>query len=176
MVWMPWLGLALLLFWAVGAYNRLIRLRSAVIQTFGALDTYLVRWITLLGDYHAAQGEAAAAADAHAAVEAATTQFGASLAVARAQPLDGGALAALATGAQALDGAWQKLIEARENDDGALSADLLPWVRQRERLRQQSLPALGAFNEAVRGYNHAIAQFPTNVLAWLFGLRKTQGL
>ena len=29
---------ALMLFWAVGAYNRLVRLRSAVVQAFGGLD------------------------------------------------------------------------------------------------------------------------------------------
>ncbi len=31
-MWISWVFLALLLFWAVGAYNRLIRLRSAALQ------------------------------------------------------------------------------------------------------------------------------------------------
>ncbi|MCZ2103262.1 MAG: LemA family protein [Comamonadaceae bacterium] len=179
MAWMPWLVLALLMFWAIGAYNRLVRLRSAVVRSFGALDTYLMRWIALFGDYRAAHAQTWAqtpAADAHAAVEAATTQFGASLAVARSQPLDGDAIAALATGTQVLDGAWQRLIGACSNAGDTLADELAPWARQREALRQQSLPAQEAFNEAVRHYNDAVAQLPANLLAWVFGFRKTRGL
>ena len=33
-----WLLLGVLVFWAVGAYNRLVRLRSAAVQSYGALD------------------------------------------------------------------------------------------------------------------------------------------
>lgn len=179
MTWLPWLLLAVSLFWCVGAYNRLVRLRFEVVRCFGALDTFLVRWIALLGDYQAALGAvvtATAAADAHAAVQAATTQFGASLAVARARPLDGSAMAALATGAQVLDAAWRALVAAPQGADGEVPADLTHWTRERESLRQQCVPAQSAFSEAVRQYNLAVGQFPASVLAWLFGFRKTQGL
>ena len=38
-----WALLALLFFWAIGAYNRLVRLRSAVVKAFAVLDEQLVR-------------------------------------------------------------------------------------------------------------------------------------
>ena len=177
MTWTPWLAvvLALFLFWTVGAYNRLIRLRSAVLQAFGALDTFYVRWIALAGDCQSApQGAGDAPDAARAAVQAATSQFGASLAVARAQPLDGNAIAARGAGAQALESAWLSLMD-KDAPQGA-TPDQQLWARQREGLRQQTLPTLQAFNAAVERYNAAIAQFPASVLAWLFGFRKTQSL
>ena len=33
-----WIVIAVLLFWFVGAYNRLVRLRAAVLQSYGTLD------------------------------------------------------------------------------------------------------------------------------------------
>ncbi|KAB2899823.1 MAG: LemA family protein, partial [Burkholderiaceae bacterium] len=45
-----WATAALLLFWTVGAYNRLVRLRSCVIQAFGGLDAHLVRLMAMLGE------------------------------------------------------------------------------------------------------------------------------
>ena len=51
-----------MLFWALGAYNRLTRLRSSVVQAFGAVDAHLVRLIALLGEFDAVQGHSAAPA------------------------------------------------------------------------------------------------------------------
>lgn len=181
MSWMHWLALALacVLFWMVGAYNRLVRLRSGVWQTFGALDTFFVRRIALASECLAALDEQAAETgllDAHAAVAAATTQLGASLAVARARPLDGGAIAALGAGVLALDGAWQALAGHEAGGDANARGELASWARQHEGLRQQSVSARTAFNGAVQVYNHAVAQFPASVLAWLFGFRQTHEL
>ena len=109
---------ALMLFWAVGAYNRLVRLRSAVVQAFGGLDAHLVRLMALLAECGAAHEAAHPAAQgavgqACAALQAAATQFGASLAVARARPLQSDAAGALAAGREVLAAAWQALLRAR---------------------------------------------------------------
>ncbi|RZL43333.1 MAG: lema family protein [Variovorax sp.] len=58
-----WIGLAVLLFWFVGAYNRLVRLRSATLQAYAALDAALVRQL----DFVQAQAVATLAAHADAA-------------------------------------------------------------------------------------------------------------
>lgn len=180
-----WILLALFLFWAVGAYNRLIRLRSAAIQAFGGLDTHMVRWIALLTEYEAARGSPdvlratppVGGHDNHAALWAAATQFGASLAVARARPLDGGAAAALAAAAQVLETAWQSVLrEAAQASEGVAPPALAPWVQRREQVALLRDPAQRLFNEAVVQYNQAIAQFPANLLAWLFGFKKAQTL
>ncbi len=183
-MWTSWILLALLLFWAVGAYNRLIRLRAAALQAFGALDAHLLRWIALLAEYEAARRApedpgalAGGAGDAHAALEAAATQLGASLAVARARPLDDGAAAALAAAAQVLDTAWQALLrEAAQASQGVAPSALAPWIHQREQLALRSEQARRQFNEAVMQYNHGIAQFPASLLAWLFGMKKGRTL
>ena len=93
-----WALLALLFFWAIGAYNRLVRLRSAVVKAFAVLDEQLVRqlvWVqgclpeAMRGGAVTAPGElqdevTAAWARLHAASE----QFAVALAQARAQPID----------------------------------------------------------------------------------------
>ena len=184
-MWTTWLLLALLLFWAVGAYNRLIRLRSAAMQAFGALDAHMLRWMALLGEYEAsraapADSEGAQSAvhdDAHAALWAAATQRSASLAVARARPLDADAAAALSAAAQVLDTAWQTVVrEAAQTSEGVAPPALAPWVQRREQVALQSDAARRQFNDAVLLYNHAVTQFPASLLAWLFGLKKGRTL
>ena len=186
-----WISLAVLLFWAVGAYNRLVRLRSAALQAFGALDAHLVRMIAMLGEYEATSLPAREPSDARAALWAATTQFGASLAAARARPLDGQATAALQTADQVLDTAWQAVVRAGSADptgpvavSGVVcegspvrpSEALAAWTARREQHMAHNALARQQFNDAVTQYNGAIAQFPANVLAWLFGFHKARPL
>ena len=160
--------LALLLFWAVGAYNRLVRLRSAVIRAFGGLDALLLQRLALLGQLHgsAAQGPSVAE-DAHEGLMAAAAQFGAALAVARAQPLDADAGAALAAGGEVLEDAWRALQGA-----GGDSHAVAQTREQHAQLQAQVLVAQQRHAKAVQQYNQAIAQFPANMLAWAFGFKK----
>ncbi|GKS87265.1 LemA family protein [Acidovorax sp. SUPP1855] len=173
-----WIFLALLLFWAVGAYNRIVRLRSAAIQAFGGLDAHLMRMMAMLGEYEAAQGPAPAAhADARAALWAATTQFGASLAVARARPLDAGAAAALLTGREVLEAAWLAMVRVAEVPHAPGEGAALPlWAQRWQELVAQNALATRQFNDAALQYNQAIGQFPARLLAWLFGFKAARTL
>jgi len=170
-----WICLAVLLFWAVGAYNRLIRLRSAAIQAFGGLDAHLMRMMAMLGEYEATQVPEPSPSDARAALWAATTQFGASLAVARARPLDAGAAAALSAARDVMDTAWLAVVrevQDRGNGEEAMAA----WTIRREQHLAQNALAQQQFNDAVAQYNGAITQFPARLLAWLFGFKRAQML
>ena len=176
-----WLLPALLLFWAIGAYSRLTRLRAAALRAFGALDACMARLIALAGEYHAARAALpepdAPQADSSAALQAAATQFGASLAATRATPLDAGALAALAAGAHVLETAWQTALrQTPQGADGSAPEALAPCIRQREQLALESAAALAQFNAAVTRYNQGIAQFPANLLARLSGLKPARTL
>ncbi|XDF35159.1 LemA family protein [Paracidovorax avenae] len=200
-----WIFLAVLLFWAVGAYNRLVRLRSAAIQAFGGLDVHFVRITGMLGEYEAAQSPALPAqSEVRTALWAATTQFGACLAVARARPLDGGAAAALAAAREVLRTAWAAMVRAareprepREPHERAAAAGdgeasgpgsplptvaapgedaLALWETRWQELWAQAALATGQFNDAVGSYNGAIRQFPARLLAWLFGFHAAQSL
>lgn len=201
-----WIAVAIAIFWALGAYNRLMRLRSAVIQAFGSFDAHMVRLLALLGEYGAAHTAHAAAAPASlgavsalAALDGAATQLSASLAMARARPLRPDATAALAAARDVLYTTWYKTTatppgadpEPREDagDHGtpaSPSASVadgpapppLPshWQVLWENHLQQNTQAAQVFNDAVLHYNAAIAQFPANLLAWAFGFKAARGL
>src|SRR5256885_2521151 len=68
---LEWMLLALLVFWAVGAYNRLARLRSGCVQQFGVLDAHLGQWHAMLQAFEAqpkAEGQSPALVHAQAAL------------------------------------------------------------------------------------------------------------
>ncbi|MDF1485917.1 LemA family protein [Ramlibacter sp. H39-3-26] len=169
-----WLVIAMLVFWAIGAYNRLMRLRSAALQAFGTLDAQLVRLMALLGecDTLAPEGEdVPRALQALVTLRAAATQFSAGLAVVRAQPLQADSVAALAAAHNALREAWGALHQVATGS--AWFAAMPPrWEQHMLYAEQATLQ----FSGAVSAYNGAIAQFPAMVLAWLFGFRAARSL
>ena len=170
-----WIACAVLLFWAVGAYNRLVRLRSAAIQAFGGLDAHLVRMQAMLAECDAAHAGAEGVVEqARMALQGAATQFGANLAVARARPLQPAGAAALSTGRDVLDAAWAQLLRVREDEDGP--AAVITWRQRWEEHQAQSRVAVEQFNDAVAQYNAAITQFPARLLAWLFGFTPAKAL
>ncbi|MCE1192062.1 MAG: LemA family protein [Acidovorax sp.] len=112
-----WIAFSLAVFWALGAYNRLMRLRSAVVQAFGSFDAHMVRWLALLGEFAAAQevrvpSSPAASVPEMAALQGAATQLTASLAMARARPLQPEAVAALIAARDVLVACWHKGVQA----------------------------------------------------------------
>lgn len=164
-----WILLAVVVFWAVGAYNRLVRLRSAVIQAFGGLDVHLVRMMALPGECAAAaEPKVQEGAPAWQQLQAAAAQFGASLAVARAQPLQADAAAALSTALQVLCAAWETLVL---QGPGAGTPPGESWAQQWDHLQLQRAQAQDQFNRAVLQYNEALAQFPAQLLAGIFGFQ-----
>lgn len=170
-----WSLVAVVLFWVVGAYNRLMRLRADAKTAFGVLEAELTRQVDLVRDQlphpEATQpasfdGEGAFWAGLHGAA----AQFAASLAAARSRPLEPAGIAALSAARDVLAMAWERV----ERDDAHdLAGPRLPdtmtlrWAQ----LALQTHTATQQFNQAVDRYNEAIAQFPAVLLAWLFGFR-----
>ncbi|QIL83175.1 LemA family protein [Diaphorobacter sp. HDW4A] len=175
---------AVLVFWAVGAYNRLMRLRSAAIQAFGALDVELLRRTALLGEYDAAVTGPRVPQDAqmHEALRASGTQYAASLAVMRSRPLDAHAGAALVAAGKVLDAAWQTLVDASQaqplqeaGDTDSVHSTMMALnslVERSAHQRTQIDLATAQFNAAVDHYNQAVAQFPASMLAGVFGFKQ----
>ncbi|MFN7155271.1 MAG: LemA family protein [Acidovorax sp.] len=180
-----WMVFAIVSFWALGAYNRLMRLRSAVAQAFGSFDAHMVRLVALLGEFSAAH----AVQRAHlvdgpdqemAALQGATAQLSACLAVVRARPLAGDAVAALTAAHVALQAAWHSAAcrEQDADDVVALPPASMPavWLVRWEEHMLQNDQAAGVFNDAVAQYNAAITQFPASLLACVFGFKAARGL
>ena len=176
-----WLALvaALLFFWVIGAYNRLVRLRTAVARGFAALDEQLVRqlvWVqgclpeAMRGGPMTVPGELPdEVTAAWARLQAASEQFAVALAQARSQPIDVPAMASLVMAHEALRTAWSSALADAVPADAVPSAERLQarWMR----LLHQALPLRTAFNDAAQAYNQAIAQFPALLVARLFGFR-----
>lgn len=169
---------AVLVFWTVGAYNRLVRLRSQALQAFGALAVQLRRHIALATQAAGVSPDVSnvseAPGTATAGLEAAASQCLASLNAAKAKPLDPAAIAALAAARGVLAMAWQRLASAPHDLGGAPLPESLhaEW----EQVLQQVTSAAGEFNQSVRRYNAAVGQFPALLLAWLFGFRAARPL
>ena len=181
-----WIAIAVLLFWFVGAYNRLVRLRAAVLQAYATLDAALGKQL----DFVQASITAAPRTDAPsqellssiAPLQAATTQLATLLGATRLHPLDAGGMAALGTALQVLISAWQRqhpdavtVFDA----DGTLSrpvpiqpgatAAATPNAVEPIAWPEPSAAAEIArsqFNLAVGHYNDAIVQFPALLVAW----------
>ena len=161
-------GAAVLLFWTVGAYNRLVRLRHAIGRGFGPVDAQFKQRQALLVALCDALGALLADDPPQLldALRAACQQAETAHARARAHP---GAVAATASQRLAedilADTRSRLPAEATGHPDLAdISTRLAASDATLAFARQQ-------FNDAVKEYNHAVRQFPTWLIAWLFSFR-----
>ncbi len=194
------LACAVALFWAIGAYGRLMRLRGKVKKSFAALDAVMLRELTwmqarlppeLRGENRPAPA-ATLGDESRAALTrlwSACEQLAAVLAQARQDPCQPPALESLAAAHDTLGAAWQRAIDHLAAAPEAAAAPDLPdapeaapgadsaragsaqLAAHRMHLLHQSLPLREAFNAAVLAYNRAIAQFPASLLARACRLR-----
>lgn len=177
-----WAISAILLFWAVGAYNRLMRLRAEAILAFASVDGELARQVELVHDRlpppeltQPAPLGGPTTSPFWSSLHGAAAQLAATLAAARSKPLDPDRISALSAAQEVLATAWER---AERDDAHDLAGPRLPdtVLVQRAQGLLQAHAATNAFNLAVSRYNEAIAQFPAFVLAWLFGFRAARPL
>ncbi|MDO9253831.1 MAG: LemA family protein [Hydrogenophaga sp.] len=163
------IGLALV-FWAVGAYNRLVRLKNAIANAFGQIDVQLKRRYDLIPNLvEVARKYLAHEAQTLESVIAARNQARSAEQSAAASPLNAGALGALAGAEQLLGGALGRLFAVAE-----AYPDLKADQTMRELSEELSSTenrigfARQAYNDHVLEFNDAAAQFPTLIVARLF--------
>lgn len=176
-----WTIAAVLLFWGVGAYNRLMRLRADANIAFATVDGELARQVELVRQ-HLPPPEPTQPAPLDgeptsfwSGLHAAAGQLAATLSAARGKPLDAANIAALNAAQQVLGTAWER---AERDDAHDLAGPRLPetMLLRRQQMLLQAHAATEAFNQAVTRYNEGIAQFPALVLAWLFGFKPARPL
>lgn len=175
---------AVLLFWSVGAYNRLVRLRSAAIAAFTALAEELTRQTELVhaslpaSMIHTGLSQPGDLLDEvtelWSGLRAAATQLTVSLAAMRPRPLDPEAAAALSEARDVLTNAWTRV--SQEANDLAGSSVPEALEQQWRQLTAQSRSAAERFNQAVLHYNDAIRQFPALLLAGVFRFKPARGI
>jgi LemA protein len=175
---------AVLLFWSVGAYNRLVRLRSDANLAFAAMAGEMTRQAELVHEslpasmIHTGLTQPGELLDEvtqlWSGLRAAATQLTASLAAMRPRPLEPAAAAALSEARDVLSSAWVRV--AQEANDLAGSSIPEALTQEWQQRSGQSRAACEQFNQAVARYNDAIGQFPAAVLASLFGFKPARGV
>jgi LemA protein len=169
---LAWLAAALLLFWAFGAYNRLVRLRADAKIAFEQVERQLQQEVLLVSSLQAqvALRPHEAEPAAWITLQGAATQLAVTLALARQAPLDTDRVDALCAAGDVLAMAWERIQRLDTHD---LAGPRLPEElgTQHATLRADLRAAKEAFNRAVANYNEAIAQFPAALLAWVFAFR-----
>lgn len=168
--WVLLLVVVLLVFWVVGAYNRLVRLKNAIANAFGQIDVQLKRRYDLIPNLvEVARKYLAHEAQTLEAVIAARNQAQGAQQSAAASPLNAGTLGALAGAEQVLGGALGRLFAV---------AEAYPDLKADQTMRELSEElastenrigfARQAYNDHVLEFNDAAAQFPTLIVARLF--------
>lgn len=158
---------AILIFWVVGAHNRLVALRNGIVALFAPVDEqFRARQLLLRQQIDAVAPHAGEAADVLDALSAALSQADAACAHACTHPGAAGATASLRLADEILDAARARLPPDWLADEALaeINARLVQTQASLDFTRRQ-------FNEAVTSYNHAVRQFPTWIVAALFGFR-----
>jgi LemA protein len=162
---------AVLIFWAVGAYNRLVRLKNTIANAFGQIDVQLKRRYDLIPNLvEAAKKYLQHEQTTLEAVISARNQARSASDKLRSHPGKADAVIALAAAEQALDGSLGRLFAV---------AEAYPDLKADQTIRELSEEltstenkvgfARQAYNDAVLDYNNAQGQFPALLIARAFG-------
>ncbi len=163
--------LVLLVFWAVGAYNRMIRLKNVIANAFGQIDVQLKRRYDLIPNLvEVAKKYLQHERETLEAVTAARNQARTASDAVRSRPANAQAVMSLGAAEQALDASLGRLFAV---------AEAYPELKADQNLRELSEEltstenkvtfARQAFNDSVLDYNNARSQFPALLIARLFG-------
>lgn len=169
---------ALLLFWGIGAYNRLMRLRNAIGEAFAQLDQHLAARAEtcnqLLTRMRPLLPNEQATFDA---LDSAQTEAQAAAQSARARPHAGDPVGNLAVTSAVHAAALTRLMSLLDHQaELREQADIDTLVDELKLIERQRAFARQVFNQAVAQYNEAAQQFPTRVLASLYGFAEARSL
>jgi LemA protein len=162
--------IAVIVFWAIGAYNRLVSLRNMFKNAFAQIDVQLKRRYDLIPNLV----ETAKAYMKHeretleAVIRARNSAVSANQAAA-ADPGSAAAIVGLTAAEGALTGALGKLFALAEAyPDLKANQNMMQLTEELTGTENKISFARQAFNDAVMTFNTAVQQFPTNILASIF--------
>jgi LemA protein len=162
---------ALLLFWALGAYNRVVASRSAIAAAWAQVDTSLQRRAAAIAaitsGLRARMPEEQGALDAVLVTQAKVQAAADAL---RPRPALAERAQALAFAEVTLSAALARLLALLDHrPDLHQDSELAPHLAVLHDTTPRLAFARQLFNDATRVYNEAARQFPTRLLARLFG-------
>ena len=167
-----------LLFWVVGAYNRLMAQRNDITQAWARLhDTLRERATAVAPLVNALREPMAAEQGALDALVAAHSEAVRSATEMAARPVDPTRAQAWVSTESALASAASRVLALLEQHSALRSEEPVAGQVAAWQQAQERLPfARQAFNEGAAAYNDAVALFPTSLLARGFGFGPTGSL
>jgi LemA protein len=162
-----WLGLAVLLFWCVGLYNRIMRIRARGLGAFGSIEKYL-RTMTQTVETHVA----AAGTDVPEYWSPLLTQMQvveSACKGVRGAPLEPKPLEQLGHAIDVLQAHWKELRDGPSDLAGSPVPEALQ--QQWEDLSTRLQAAREAFNQILARYNEAMQQFPASLVVASMGFK-----
>ncbi len=162
--------LAILIFWAVGAYNRLIRLKNNIANAFGQIDVQLKRRYDLIPNLvEAAKKYLSHERETLEAVINARNQAKSASDAVRSRPANALAVTTLAVAEQALSSSLGQLFALNEAYPDLKADETIRELSEELTSTENKVAfARQAFNDAVLDYNDAQGQFPAVLIAKLF--------
>ena len=162
--------LAVLVFWAVGAYNRLIRLKNTIANAFGQIDVQLKRRYDLIPNLvEAAKKYLSHERETLEAVIAARNQAKSASDAVRSRPSNALAVTTLAVAEQALSSSLSQLFALNEAYPELKADQTIRELSEELTSTENKVTfARQAFNDAVLDYNNAQGQFPAVLIAKMF--------
>jgi LemA protein len=165
--------IAVLAFWIIGAYNRLVSLRNVFKNAFAQIDVQLKRRYDLIPNLvETAKGYMQHERETLEAVIRARSGAVSANSAAAANPADPGAIKQLMAAEGALSGALGKLFALAEAyPDLKANANMMQLTEELTGTENKIAFARQAFNDSVMTYNTAVEQFPSNVIAGMFSFK-----
>lgn len=172
------LGLMVLgvVFWLIGAYNRLVTLRQRVKNAFAQIDVQLKRRHDLIPNLvETAKGYMQHERETLEAVIAARNQAVQVQQAASADPANAQAIRNLQGAEGALTGALGRLFAVMEAyPDLKANQNMLSLQEELTSTENKVAFARQAYNDAVTAYNTKIESFPANTIAGTFGFEPAE--
>jgi LemA protein len=170
--------LAILAFWGVGIYNRLVTARNGFGNAFSQIDVQLTRRNDLIPNLvETAKGYLKHERETLEAVISARNTAVAGLKAAARDPGNASALAQLSDAEAGLGGALGRLFAVMEAyPDLKASSNMMQLSEELTSTENRIAFTRQAFNDAVLGYNNTREVFPNSVISGWFGFQPAKML
>ncbi len=166
-----WMTLALLVFWSVGVYNRLMRMRARGLGALGSVMKHMGVYADLLRS-HAPQPAAHTLTNEWQQLLASLQTLEQMLKEATASALMQGSPGTLGQAFDAVHAAWRRAFDGVKDVVGTPEWAATPALRdQLEYAALRVGTAREGFNQLLTKYNQALEQFPASLVVSTMGFK-----